>query len=248
MKARRSLVCAALAGLLLGALLWSPGLRAALVSLPKTWTSGEVLTAADLNAQFAALLAQLNGNLSDENIAAGANIQGSKLADAPNGVTGAKLNDLSVDTPKLAIGSTIPTVASFDGLCPGLGPGSPESLVAELILTTRGGPIFVQAVTHHVLFNLTGSTADNMTIGARVLLDGTAATVDGTEQANATQEGRVAAFLFVPLTLAMPIAITGVPAGTHRVKLAVRRISSLGVDDVAGAAGERCYLLVHEAA
>ena len=55
-------------------------LLAAFITLPTTWTAGQILTSSDLNAEFASVLAQVNGNLDDTNIVAGAAIKGSKLA------------------------------------------------------------------------------------------------------------------------------------------------------------------------
>src|SRR5881396_262626 len=77
-------------------------LLAAFITLPTTWTAGQILTSSDLNAEFAAVSAQVNGNLDDTNIVAGAAIKGSKLADSPNGLTTTKLNDLAVTGGKLA--------------------------------------------------------------------------------------------------------------------------------------------------
>jgi hypothetical protein len=72
------------------------------IAIPKSWTIGEVLTSADLNGNFAAITAVVNGNLDDANLKGAAAIKGTKLADAPNGVSTTKVNDLAVTTPKLA--------------------------------------------------------------------------------------------------------------------------------------------------
>lgn len=62
------------------------------VTLPKTWVARELLKALDLNADFAAILNQLNGNIDATNLAA--------LA-----VTAAKLANGAVTGPKIAMGS-----------------------------------------------------------------------------------------------------------------------------------------------
>lgn len=72
--------------------------------IPKVWAFQEVLTAADLNAAFTAFAASVNA-VDDTQISAGANINGSKLANAPNGITTAKINDAAITTAKLAIGA-----------------------------------------------------------------------------------------------------------------------------------------------
>jgi hypothetical protein len=72
------------------------------IAIPKSWTIGETLTSADLNANFAAIPAAVNGNLDDGNLKTTAAIKGIKLADAPNGITTTKINDLAVTNAKLA--------------------------------------------------------------------------------------------------------------------------------------------------
>lgn len=84
-------------------------LDAGLISYPKTWATNEVLTSSDLNGNFTAVTGQVNGNLSDVNVSSTAAIKGSKLADAPNGVPTAKLNDNSVTSVKIANGEITTT-------------------------------------------------------------------------------------------------------------------------------------------
>ena len=80
---------------------------AGVVNYPKIWSTGEVLTATDLNADFAALTGQINGNLEDTNLKASAAIKGTKLADAPNGIPTSKINDSAVTSAKVQDGSLV---------------------------------------------------------------------------------------------------------------------------------------------
>jgi len=50
-----------------------------------------------------------NGNVTNANCAANMGLEGTKLADAPNGIPSAKINDLAVTTAKIS-NDTIPTV------------------------------------------------------------------------------------------------------------------------------------------
>lgn len=93
---------AALAVLLAGA----PA-RADFITYPKSWSTNEVLTAGDLNAQFAAIAAAVNGNLDNGNLKSAAAIYGTKLADAPNGVPGTKINDGAITNAKVNAAAAI---------------------------------------------------------------------------------------------------------------------------------------------
>ena len=129
---------------------WGVYSYAAFISFPVTWVDGQVLTAGDLNNQFAAVTAQVNGNLDDTNIAAGAAIKGSKLADAPNGVptgkindlavTTAKINDLAVTSGKIAVNGTIHAIEGAD-VDPNMiiTDNNEHDVVVLPAITTRGG-------------------------------------------------------------------------------------------------------------
>lgn len=65
------------------------------------YVSGNDVTAEGQNTNEDLIVAEVNGNIQDVNVAALAAIQGSKLADAPNGVPTSKINDLAVTTVKL---------------------------------------------------------------------------------------------------------------------------------------------------
>ena len=72
------------------------------ITYPHSWSGDEVLFATDLNANFAAAGAAVNGNLDANNLKSTAGIRGGQLSDAPNGITANKLNTAAVTEPKLA--------------------------------------------------------------------------------------------------------------------------------------------------
>jgi len=72
------------------------------IAYPKLWVPFEVLKAQELNDEFGAVAAVVNGHIEDSNIAVGAQIRGFKIADFPNGIDTRQLNDHSVTKIKLA--------------------------------------------------------------------------------------------------------------------------------------------------
>lgn len=66
------------------------------------WTAGSDLYANELNDDINTIYADYNGNITNDNISAAAAINGSKLADAPNGIPTAKYNALSITNDKIA--------------------------------------------------------------------------------------------------------------------------------------------------
>lgn len=85
---------------------------------PNTLTNGTTADANDVEAKVDAIGVILNGEIDDINIRGTAAIQGSKLADAPNGISSTKLNDISVSTAKLqdnaVTGAKLASHASID--------------------------------------------------------------------------------------------------------------------------------------
>ena len=63
--------------------------------------AGNDVLASEWNGDMNTIYTLVNGNLENINIKAGAGIEGSKLADAPNGVSAAKLNTDAVETAKI---------------------------------------------------------------------------------------------------------------------------------------------------
>lgn len=66
------------------------------------WVAGARLTAQELNDDYLALLNDYNGSITDANCSATMGLQGSKLADSPNGIATAKINDKAVTGVKIA--------------------------------------------------------------------------------------------------------------------------------------------------
>jgi hypothetical protein len=66
------------------------------------WVDGNRLPAQELNDDILALYNDHNGNITDANCSASMGLQGSKLADAPNGIPTAKINDNAITTVKIA--------------------------------------------------------------------------------------------------------------------------------------------------
>src|SRR5262245_59412131 len=98
------------------------------ISYPKSWVSGEILTAADLNAQFAAV-----------NTITG--ITAGQLA--TGAVTTTSISDGSVTTVKLATGASIHAIQSV-GVSLGQTTQNVELAIATLpAITTRGGRVVI---------------------------------------------------------------------------------------------------------
>lgn len=69
---------------------------------PNTLTPGTLADATEVNENEELIYSEFNGGIDDVNVRASAAIQGSKLANAPNGVPTAKINDGAVNTLQLA--------------------------------------------------------------------------------------------------------------------------------------------------
>jgi hypothetical protein len=166
------------AAALLLLVLQSTWVRAAFITFPKSWVVGEILTSGDLNAQFASITAQVNGNLDDTNISGAAAINGSKLADAPNGITTTKINDLAVTggklangavtagkiaplavtTGNLAVGATLNTEVSAQPTAGSYFGAANSTFLTLPSATTRGGPVlFSTTVGGDLLFTASGT-------------------------------------------------------------------------------------------
>ena|SRR5437899_6905940 len=69
------------------------------------YVAGNDELAAEFNADANTIYTDYNGNITDANCSLTMGLQGTKLADAPNGIPTAKINDLAVTTAKLNDGS-----------------------------------------------------------------------------------------------------------------------------------------------
>lgn len=70
-----------------------------IVAVPFSFTSGTTAVASQVNSNFTTLYNEFNGNIDDNNIKAGANINGSKLL--ASSITTAKLADTSITEAKM---------------------------------------------------------------------------------------------------------------------------------------------------
>jgi hypothetical protein len=86
------------------------------IAYPKLWVPFEILKAKDLNDQFGAVAAVVNGNITDSNINGGAAIRGVKLASWPNGIANVNLNDLCVSKRNLQPGIIDSTFIEGDSI------------------------------------------------------------------------------------------------------------------------------------
>ncbi len=103
-------------------------------ALPPSGSAGGDLTGTYPSPQIAA------GVIVDADVNATAAIQGTKLANAPNGIPTAKLNDLSVTTPKLALGASIyQRVIAGVTVSMSINVTTPTIMVTFGAVTLRGG-------------------------------------------------------------------------------------------------------------
>lgn len=218
-------------------------LLAAFISYPTTWVDGQVLTAGDLNNQFAAVTAQVNGNLDDTNIAAGAAIKGSKLADAPNGVptgkindlavTTAKINDLAVTSGKIAVNGTIHAIEGAD-VDPNMiiTDNNEHDIVVLPAITTRGG---------YVLFGGDWSLFALCETPAQVVIRvyRTASVIHETVQdvgvagGQPTDPNIIISQIQAFIPLVPPTVLAAATPGTYTYKVTVQKLS--GTCDISGA-------------
>jgi len=121
----------------------------ATISRTKTWVSAEVLTAADLNAEFDAILSDYNGGITNANIAAGAAITSTKISGTAVTLTGSEtLTNKTLTAPVISTISntgvvTLPT--STDTL---VGKATTDTLTNKRI-TKRVGTS-ASAATHTI--------------------------------------------------------------------------------------------------
>lgn len=135
---------------------------AALV-IPKVWSPGEVPTAADVNAVFAAIVASVN-NIANAQIAPNANIAGTKIAPLAT----ANFEDEAITTPKLAVGAA--TVAQSLDEAAGASTAIVDTetvIVSKATSRTGGGLLVIGTCVAEVVGN--GSLAE---VRARLLEDG----------------------------------------------------------------------------
>lgn len=126
------------------------------------YADGETLSGADLEADIANVYAVVNGDIDNTNIAASANIAGSKLAD--NSITAGKLQDGSVSNAKIADdtisnakftdGSTVRCYISTSSASYALGTattfGTFTDVTAATVVATSVSDIILAAVTMSV--------------------------------------------------------------------------------------------------
>jgi hypothetical protein len=74
------------------------------ISKPYNWSAGSVIVGSEHNADHDTIYSEFNGNIDDNNIKSGANIQGTKLLD--NSIPTSKLANLSVIDGKIDFGAT----------------------------------------------------------------------------------------------------------------------------------------------
>ena len=86
------------------------------IAYPKLWVPYEVLKAADLNAEFGAVSAVVNGGITDSNISPLAAIWGSKIANYPHGIANLQLNDQCVSKRNLQPGIIDQTTISNNSI------------------------------------------------------------------------------------------------------------------------------------
>jgi len=102
----------------------------------------------------------LDGTIVDADVSVGAAIKGSKLANAPDGITTTKINDLQVTVGKLQVTASIftgATTAVATGIS--ISPGT-ESTIATLPITPRGGVLTIEgqaAFTYNTLGSGSGT-------------------------------------------------------------------------------------------
>lgn len=148
---------AAVAAAALLALVQAWPLLADFVVYPKSWSIGEKLNATDLNAQFAAVPAAVNGNLDTSNLKAAANIKGSQLA-AAAGITGMQLAG-SATTPTVVRDPEPPTTSWSTPVTTGA-----DQTIRSTVITTVHGSVVL------VLVTIQATTSDPVALGA--LVDG----------------------------------------------------------------------------
>lgn len=106
----------------------------ALLTIPKVWSSGEIPTAADLNAVFAAIAASVNA-ITNAQIAPTAGISGTKI-----GTLGtANFEDEAVTQPKLAVGAATVSQDVQEATAQSQAITGTEVNVATRVLTRAGG-------------------------------------------------------------------------------------------------------------
>lgn len=133
----------------------------AFIVFPKVWSPGCTLDCPDLAAIQNAITGQMNGNVTDINVATNAAIKGSKIAAAPNGVPTAQLNDLSVTIPKLAVGAAVNGVASVQFITQAI-VNAELSAGQTPTLATRGGKVLVTGTSGYVKLSAADGTVDVM--------------------------------------------------------------------------------------
>src|SRR5947207_7799736 len=172
----------------------------ATVPYPKSWTSGEVLTEADLNAQFAAV-----------NSISG--IAGSALLAAT--ITEAQMAAASVSTPQLVAASvTISKMADrasvsgfFNAAAASVTPiGTNTTLVSQNITLTRSTVRIVASF----LGSLSPNAANPNSITVELLRDATVLASSTNMLVNVA-----AGFQTIPISGVLPFMYTNVTAGAH---------------------------------
>lgn len=130
---------------------------AGFISYPKTWGFKEELKSTDLNQNFAAISAVVNGGIDDSNVNGAAGIKGTKIADAPNGIPPGKINAGAVDPTALQMGATIHASGTGMQVARSTFSTAETSLVTTSSLATRGGPTLIVGSLALILGHTSGA-------------------------------------------------------------------------------------------
>lgn len=150
------------------------------ITLPYSYSPGQVITAAKLNANNQAITDQVNGNLSDANIKVGAAIAPTKI-DLTQGLAilrAAAANGLTVGTT----GDTVPRLAITSEGAIHFGPGG--STARDIQIMRKTGPVIA-------IRNEADSADGNITAGALTLSTALPGTSGGTGNTAAPGTGKM---------------------------------------------------------
>lgn len=179
-----------------------------IVGLPKTWITDDVLLAADLNLINTTLYNEFNGNIDNNNIKAGANIDAAKLL--ASSIVGSKLADAVISDAKLDYTSAKvvragPNFVGSNGVRLARG-AKAFTLVSGVVTVTitfssdatdgnpafSAAPIFTGGIEHtagnpHFVWEITSRLASSVTIRIRsIQTTGTPGAVDGGDNSSGT--------------------------------------------------------------
>lgn len=140
----------------------------AIISLPTSWSDGEILTASALNGNFSTLVNDYNGNITDANIASGAAIQLTKLATTPATLNGVEvLTNKTLTSPTITGPTITGTIAGNPTITKPTFTGSIQVITAMAAQALDGslGNIFTRTLAGSEVF-----TQSNFSIGQPVIV------------------------------------------------------------------------------